>query len=281
MPQVVSVSLDYLCRDQWSRVFPLNDRPHHSRNLVEIRMLMALKLRCVNSQRTNMTKVWRPFHQSLWSYLKWMQEYSPCLTDNPLGYEICQGVTKPFPPENLKPQRRAGGLSEYYSCQIPQFSDPIHPLAHNSVFPLLDQVKRAFETLKFDHQSASVTAVEPSSPLLIEKDASDIPIAAALIKMGDHWPFFEDFVVEWTAPFGVCERSLHYRRVCPQVVLLSAQSSLHSEHQSMLRRIHIWHASENKNRKWKKSVETKTLALPFRYHLLIRPGKSDHRWLIS
>lgn len=75
-----------------------------------------------------------------------------------LGCEIPHKVIKPGT-ERLKPRRdmpspdnvklrRVIGLFSCYSRWTPRFSNHIHPLVHVSIFPLPDQTKHAFETLK-------------------------------------------------------------------------------------------------------------------------------------
>ena len=118
-----------------------------------------------------------------------------------LGYQVSKGVMKPdperleplrklAPPINTRTQKRAVGLFAYYSSWIPNFSDKIHSLNHNSVFPLPDTVKNDFDTLKLEIEKAAIVTIDHSSPLVVETDASDIAIAATLNQNGRPVAFF-------------------------------------------------------------------------------------------
>jgi hypothetical protein len=72
---------------------------------------------------------------------------------NLLGYKLSHGLIKPDPerlqplrelqpPDNLKSQTRVVGLFSYYSHWIPNFSDKIHALVHNQIFPLHAKVTK-------------------------------------------------------------------------------------------------------------------------------------------
>ena len=108
-----------------------------------------------------------------------------------IGYRVSKGNAKPDPermeplrnmpaPSNLKAQKRAVGLFAYYSSWVPKFSDKIHDLNHNTIFPLPDKVKQDFESLKAEIEKASVVTIDYETPLVVETDASDIAISATL-----------------------------------------------------------------------------------------------------
>lgn len=115
----------------------------------------------------------------------------------------------------------------YYSLWIPWFSDPIHPLAHKSVFPLPDCVKRAFETLNSDIQNAAVTTVEPNS--FIETNVSHTVITTTLNQNGKPVAFCSRTLSFSGRSHSTWERGLCCRRIRPQVGPLSAGSSLYSD----------------------------------------------------
>ena len=82
-----------------------------------------------------------------------------CKTINLLGYEVSKGIIKSDPdrlkplkelppPTNLKLQQRAVGMFSYYSQWISHFSDKIHPLIHNTTFPITGVARQSFENLK-------------------------------------------------------------------------------------------------------------------------------------
>ncbi|KAA3676054.1 uncharacterized protein DEA37_0003167 [Paragonimus westermani] len=107
------------------------------------------------------------------------------------GFQISQGVIKPdperlralrelLPPPDLKSQQRTVGMFAYYSNWISQFSDKIHNLIHNKIFPLPDRVKQTFEDLKRKLENAAVVTSNYQTPLVVETDASDTAIAATL-----------------------------------------------------------------------------------------------------
>ena len=108
-----------------------------------------------------------------------------------IGYRVSKGNVKPDPermeplrkmppPPNMKAQKRAIGLFAYYSSWVPKFSDKIHALNHNTIFPLPDKVKQDFENLKTEIEKASVVTIDHETPLVVETDASDIAISATL-----------------------------------------------------------------------------------------------------
>ena len=84
-----------------------------------------------------------------------------------LGYEISEGSLKPDPdrvktllelppPANKKEQQRLVGLFAYYAQWFVQYSDKIKPLLQNCVFPLANDVLKAFELLKSELATATL-----------------------------------------------------------------------------------------------------------------------------
>ena len=82
------------------------------------------------------------------------------------------------------------GLFAYYSSWIPNFSDKIHSINHNTDFPLPEKVKNDFENLKVEIERAAIVTIDHLSPLVVETDASDIAIAATLNQNGRPVAFF-------------------------------------------------------------------------------------------
>ncbi|KAA3670819.1 uncharacterized protein DEA37_0001015, partial [Paragonimus westermani] len=110
-----------------------------------------------------------------------------------LGFQISRGAIKPDPegfrglrelisPPDLKSQQRAVGIFAYYSNWISHFSDKIHNLIHNKIFPLPDRVKQTFEDLKRELENAAMVTINYQIPLAVETDASDTAIAATKMK---------------------------------------------------------------------------------------------------
>ena len=118
-----------------------------------------------------------------------------------LGYTIShkkitpdQDRLKPLlempPPSSLKAQKRITGMFAYYSKFIQNFSEKIHPLNHNTTFPVPDPVLNAFRRLKLDLRDAALKPVDFDKELVLETDASDFCIAATLNQEGRPIAFF-------------------------------------------------------------------------------------------
>ena len=118
-----------------------------------------------------------------------------------LGYEVSKGTIRPDPermrplrelplPTDKKTLQRVIGMFAYYSPWIPKYSDKIHPLISNRTFPLPADCQETFDRLKRELENAAVVSVDPSLPLTIETDASDVAIAATLNQQGRPVAFF-------------------------------------------------------------------------------------------
>ena len=118
-----------------------------------------------------------------------------------LGFEVTRGLVKPDPerftalrdlppPHDLKSQQRVVGMFAYYSQWISKFSDKIHPLVNNRVFPLPATVESSFSNLKHELENAALVTIEPGYPLIVETDASEVAIAATLNQNGRPVAFF-------------------------------------------------------------------------------------------
>uniref|UniRef100_A0A2C9L106 Reverse transcriptase RNase H-like domain-containing protein n=1 Tax=Biomphalaria glabrata TaxID=6526 RepID=A0A2C9L106_BIOGL len=73
---------------------------------------------------------------------------------------------------------------------ISNFSTKISLLTRNQQFPVSEEVKRTFESLKNELEKAAVYTIDPNRSLTVETDASDIAIAATLNQDGQPVAFF-------------------------------------------------------------------------------------------
>nr|XP_026485607.1 uncharacterized protein LOC113393110 [Vanessa tameamea] len=122
-------------------------------------------------------------------------------TINILGYNIKDQVIRPDadrlrpltslpPPNDLPSQRRIVGMFAHYSRWIPNFSERIHAISHNKIFPFSEELVQRFQSLKSDIIKSAVYAIDYSLPLTVETDASDHSIAAVLSQDGRPVAFF-------------------------------------------------------------------------------------------
>lgn len=81
------------------------------------------------------------------------------------------------------------GLVQLLLAMDIRFLDKILPLVHN-IFPISCSVRQTFEALKNELDSASVGVINPTVPLLVETDASNVAIAATLNQNGRPMAFF-------------------------------------------------------------------------------------------
>ena len=118
-----------------------------------------------------------------------------------LGYQVEHHAIKPdpsrlqaliemTPPTNPDSLRRIVGLFAYYSKWIKNFSTKIHPLSHNTGFPLSDNAKNAFFALKNEIKDAAISTIDSDVPFVVETDASNVAIAATLNQEGRPVAFF-------------------------------------------------------------------------------------------
>ena len=114
-----------------------------------------------------------------------------CKSIKLLGYEVQHNSVKPDPdrlkplmelsyPEDAAAQRGVVGMLAYYSRWIKDFSNKIRPLVKNTTFPIPEEVKSSFDTLKNALKDATLTAIDPTQPLIAEIDASDYAIGTTL-----------------------------------------------------------------------------------------------------
>ena len=81
-------------------------------------------------------------------------------------------------------------LFSYYSKWIPRFSDRIKPIASCKTFPLPPPAVETFENLKKTIEDAVVTAIDETIPFEVERDASEVALAATLSQNGKPVAFF-------------------------------------------------------------------------------------------
>ena len=120
---------------------------------------------------------------------------------NMLGYLISYRTLRPDPdrmqpllrlpiPSDLKSLKRTMGLFAYYSQWVSEFSMKIKPLSQVKSFPICKEAINAFNTLKQEIASSSVTCPNKEDLLVLESDASDIALAASLNQNGRPVAFF-------------------------------------------------------------------------------------------
>ena len=78
----------------------------------------------------------------------------------------------------------------YYTKWMPKFSDKIHPLIQNNVFPLPENALHTFQNLKVEIENAVVSTIDETLPFEVETDTSDFAIAATLNQAGRLVAFF-------------------------------------------------------------------------------------------
>ncbi|KAA3675181.1 uncharacterized protein DEA37_0011386 [Paragonimus westermani] len=203
-----------------------------------------------------------------------------------LGFQISHGVIKPDPerfralrelppPPDLKSQQRTVGMFAYYSNWISHFSDKIHNLIHNKIFPLPDRVKQTFEDLKRELENAAVVTVNYQIPLVVETDVSDTAVAATLNQDGRPVAFFSRTLnpsernhspVEKEA-YAIVEALRKWRHY-----LLGVHFKLLTDQQSVSFMFDDKHKGKVKNDKilrWRIELSC------FSYDVVYRPGKED------
>ena len=123
-----------------------------------------------------------------------------------LGYIVRNGAMRPDPerlkplmelsiPGNIAALQWALGMFAHYSQWVVSFSKKkkkkkIHLLTQVRTFPLSDSAIRAFQNLKRDIANSAIAAINPSAPLVVETNASDLAIAASLRQHGQPVAFF-------------------------------------------------------------------------------------------
>ena len=120
---------------------------------------------------------------------------------NLLGYQISNGTLSPDPerlqpllalpaPHDMPSLRRTIGMFAYYAKWIPKFSEKVRPLNTTDTFPISDEAKSAFDCLKKELASVTLSCIDENEPFVVETDASDFAIAATLNQGGRPVAFF-------------------------------------------------------------------------------------------
>ena len=87
-------------------------------------------------------------------------------------------------PASLKSQQRALEFFAYYAKCVSGFSDKIHILKTAKSFPLYQKQLNSFLDLNKGIASATLSTLDEASEFVIEFDASDVAVSAALNQNG-------------------------------------------------------------------------------------------------
>lgn len=203
---------------------------------------------------------------------------------NLLGYSICKNIIKPdedrirpllnLPaPLDSSSMKRVLGMFAHYSKWISNFSDKIKPLITSEKFPLDNQAKNCFETLKSDIAKASLFAIDYNETFTVETDASDYAIAATLSQNRRPVAFFSrtlsgperrhsSIEKEAAAIIEALRKWRHY--------LIGRHFNLITDQKSVSFMFNHQHTSKIKNEK----IERWRLELScYKYDIIYRPGK--------
>ena len=105
-------------------------------------------------------------------------------------YDRLRPLLEMPPPTNLKSQKRMVGMFSYYSKFIKNFSEKIHLLNRNVIFPIPSNVSESLDNLKNSLKNAMLVNIDPDLPFDVETDAGDFCIAATLNQKGRPVAFF-------------------------------------------------------------------------------------------
>ena len=97
----------------------------------------------------------------------------------------------------------------YYSKWIPKFSDKIHPLIQNIVFPLPENALHAFQNLKVEIENVVASTIDETIPFKVETDASAFAIASTLSKAGRPVAFFSRSLSETERRHSAVEKEAY------------------------------------------------------------------------
>ena len=141
---------------------------------------------------------------------------------NTLRFNICHGQIRPDPerlrplkempiPKNKAALQRAVGRFSYYSQWVHRFSQTIRPLVESKTFPLDQLAEIAFDTLKQDIVQAAISAVDDKASFVMETDASNSAISAALHQNGRQVAFFSRKIQRWQIELASYSYDIVYR----------------------------------------------------------------------
>ena len=114
---------------------------------------------------------------------------------NILGYCVSHNSIKPdaeclhpldelSPPADVLSLRRTLGMFAYYSKWVPSFSDKARPLINVKSFPISEEAISAFNLLKEELRSVSLSSIDENYPFVVECDASDMAVSVTLNQNG-------------------------------------------------------------------------------------------------
>ena len=93
-------------------------------------------------------------------------------------------------PQDAKSLKRAIGMLSHYAKWVPSFSEKLRPLASNRSFPLTTEAIEAYQVLKRDIGTATMSTIDDDATFVVETDASDSAVAATLSQNGKPVAFF-------------------------------------------------------------------------------------------
>ena len=92
------------------------------------------------------------------------------------------------------------GMFAYYSKWIPSFANKTRPLINNKSFPIKEEALSAFNSLKDELQSATLSSIDESIPFVVECDASEVAVSATLNQNGRPVAFMSHTLSELNYP---------------------------------------------------------------------------------
>ena len=205
---------------------------------------------------------------------------------NLLGYTIENNNIRPDK-ERLKPLldlpvptdtaslKRALGMLAHYSKWVNNFSNQIKPLIGITHFPLSNDAKNCFESLKGAIAKASLVAISDNETFTVETDASEYAIAATLSQNSRPVAFFSRTLTDSERRHSSIEKEAnaiveslrkwrHY--------LMGRHFILITDQQSVAFMFGQKHSSKIKNEK----IERWRLELSsYKYDIIYRPGREN------
>ena len=201
-----------------------------------------------------------------------------------LGYVFQHDSIKPDParlqpltdlpaPHDAASQKRDVGMFAYYSKWIQNFSAKIHPVSRNDTFPMPKETLEQFEMLKADIRAATVSAIDPDIPFVVETDASEFAIAATLNQAGRPVAFFSRTLNSSEVKHHAVEKEAYAIVECLREwrhFLLGRYFKIITDQESV---------SFMYNGRWKSKVKNNKITRwrlelsKYKYNVVYRPGK--------
>ena len=85
-----------------------------------------------------------------------------------------------LPPSDVLSPCQTLGMFSYYSKWIPSFANKVPPLINLKSFPIDNEAFEAFQLLKRELHSATLSFIDESLPFVVECDETDVAVSAAL-----------------------------------------------------------------------------------------------------